>query len=83
MSGKTTNGKRQLGPERRKVAAVLHTYRREAEHTQAELAALCGWSRTKLAKIEASGRITVASFILWCQALKLDPLAALKRILNW
>jgi transcriptional regulator with XRE-family HTH domain len=68
----------------RAAVAVIAATRRDAEIKQDDLAAKLGWSRSKVAKIEAGDRrIELPDFILIARALNTDPETLFRRVMRW
>jgi transcriptional regulator with XRE-family HTH domain len=68
----------------RAVITVIAASRRDAGLTQEQLAAGIGWHRSKIAKIESGERrLDVAEFIAIAEALQVEPLTLLARVLRW
>ena len=68
----------------RAAVTVLAASRRDAEIGQEALAGRLGWSRSKVAKIEAGERrIELPDFILIARALDIDPETLFRRVLRW
>lgn len=81
---KKSQAKSQRDSWRQTVATVLAATRRDADVTQPELAAMIGWSRDKLAKVEAGQRrVELGDIVMIATALRQKPDALLRRILTW
>jgi transcriptional regulator with XRE-family HTH domain len=66
------------------ISIVLAGTRNDFDVSQRELAARIGWTRNMVANIETQRRSTrLVDFILIANALHIDPMALLKRILGW
>ena len=69
---------------RNTVAAVISASRKDADVRQEDLAQRLGWSRWKLAKIEAGeGKIEFGELVLLARALKIEPETLFRRMLRW
>lgn len=67
----------------RKVMAVLVATRTEAGLTQRELAARLGRAHSYVSRIEKGDRrLDVPEMMQWCEVLKLDPVAVMRRIVR-
>lgn len=68
----------------RKAHMVLAASRRDLDVSQKELAEKLGWTRNQIANIETGRRaVQLTDFVLIAKALNIDPLALLRRILQW
>ena len=68
----------------RAAVAVIAASRRDAGIKQDDLAAKLGWSRSKVAKIEAGARrIELPDFVLIARALNIDPETMFRRVMRW
>ena len=66
------------------VATVLAATRRDHDVTQPQLAKRIGWSRDKVAKVEAGvRRVEFGDVVLLANALGERPELVLRRILGW
>jgi predicted transcriptional regulator len=66
------------------VATVLAATRRDHDVTQPELAKRVGWSRDKLAKVEAgTRRVELGDITVVAHALGERPELVIRRILGW
>ena len=66
------------------AVAVIAASRRDADIKQADLATKLGWSRSKVAKIEAGERrIELPDFILIAKALGIEPEKLFHRVMRW
>ena len=66
------------------AVAIIAASRRDADVKQADLAAKLGWSRSKVAKIEAGERrIELPDFILIAKALGIEPEKLFHRVMRW
>ena len=73
-----------LAPWRTAVAAVISASRRDHDFTQPQLARRIGWSRDKLAKVEAGKRrVELGDVVMIAQALGETPERFFRLILAW
>ena len=68
----------------RKISIVLAGTRNDLDVSQRELAVRMGWTRNVIANMETGRRSAqLVDFILISNALRIDPVTLLKRILGW
>jgi DNA-binding XRE family transcriptional regulator len=66
------------------VRTVIVATRKDADLNQDQLAELVGWSRSKLANIEAGRRrLQTEDFAMIALALRLEPEALMRRVGKW
>lgn len=75
-------------PDRQRLTRAIHTVlcasRRQMEVSQRELAQRMGVTRNTIANFESGRRaVRLADFLMIANALNIDPIALLHRVLRW
>lgn len=69
---------------KRRVRTVLRASRLDSDLSQRELAAKLGWTRNQVANVESGRRVAnMDDFFLIAKAIRVDPEALLRRVLQW